>query len=178
MIDLKIETDGLQRAARALGATDALVRQAMRSAVGKITRWTRTRSARELSKRLAVQQKVLRPRIRTRRLRRTARGMEAGVWYGLNPVALIRLGARQTQTGVSARGRRRVEGAFIARASGGGQQVFKRKGRARLPIAVQVADIEARAADYLEHDLVDSRDVELQFRRVFEHEIQWRMRKR
>ncbi len=178
MIDLQVDTAGLQRAARELGATDALVRQAMRSTVGKMTRWTRTRSARELSKSLVVQQKVLRPRIRARRLRHTARGMEAAVWYGLNPVALIRLGARQTKAGVSARGGRRVAGAFIAQARGGRQQVFRRKGRARLPIAVQAADIEARAADYLEHDLVDSRAFEQQFRRVFEHEIQWRMRRR
>ena len=111
-------------------------------------------------------------------MRRTARGAEAGVWYGLNPVALIRLGARQTSTGVSARGGRKVDGAFIARARGGGAQVFKRKGRERLPIVVQAADIEARATDYIQDDLAGARAFEQQFHRVFEHEIQWQMRKR
>lgn len=178
MIALEIDAAGLQQAAHALGATGAQVQQAMRSTLGKMSRWARTRSARELSAGLAVPQKVLRPRIKVRGLRRTARGAETGIWYGLNPVALIRLGARQTRTGVSARGGRRVDGAFIAQARGGKQQVFRRKGRERLPIAVQTAAIEEKAADYLQHDLAESRAFEQQFRRVFEHELQWRMRKR
>lgn len=178
MIELQVDAAGLQQAAREMGATGAQVQQALRSTVGKMTRWARTRSVRDLGKGLVVPQKVLRPRVKARRLQRTARGAEAGVWYGLNPVALIRLGARQTRTGVSARGGRKVQGAFIARARGGGPQVFKRKGRERLPIAMQAADIEARAADYIQDDLAESRAFEQQFRRVFEHEIQWRMRKR
>lgn len=178
MIDLRVDAEGLQRAARDLGVTDVLVRQAMRSAVSKMARWARTRSARELGKGLAVPQKVLRPRVKVRRLRRTASRMESAVWYGLNPVALIRLGARQTKVGVSARGGRSTAGAFIAQARGGRQQVFKRKGRERLPITMQAADIEDRASDYLKHDLVESHAFEQQFRRVFEHEIEWRMRRR
>ena len=120
MIELQVDAVGLQQAARELGATGAQVQQALRSTVGKMTRWARMRSVRDLGKGLVVPQKVLHPRVKARRLRRTARGAESGVWYGLNPVALIRLGARQTRTGVSARGGRKVDGAFIARARGGG----------------------------------------------------------
>ena len=49
--------------------------------------------------------------------------------------------------------------------------MFRRKGRARLPIAVQTARIEAQTTDYLENDLSESRDFEQQFRQVFEHEL-------
>lgn len=49
--------------------------------------------------------------------------------------------------------------------------MFRRKGRARLPIAVQTARIEAQTTDYLENDLSGSRDFEQQFRQVFEHEL-------
>ncbi|MFC2523629.1 MAG: phage tail protein [Lautropia mirabilis] len=69
-------------------------------------------------------------------------------------------------------------GASIAQARRGKRQVFRRKGRARLPIAVQTARIEAQATDYLENDLSGSRDFEQQFRQVFEHELTWRMRRR
>ena len=113
MIDLHIDKAGLQRAAQELGATDAQVLQAMRSTISKMARWARSRSVRELAGGLVVPQKILRPRIKAQRLRRTATGAEAGVWYGLNPVALIRLGARRTRAGVSAKGGRHIEGAFI-----------------------------------------------------------------
>ena len=86
-------------------------------------------------------------------------------------MALIRLGARRTRAGVSAKGGRHIEGAFIAQARRGKRQVFRRKGRARLPIAVQTARIEAQTTDYLENDLSGSRDFEQQFRQVFEHEL-------
>ena len=85
----------------------------MRSTISKMTRWARSRSVWKLAGGLVVPQKILRPRIKAQRLRRTAMGAEAGVWYGLNPVALIRLGARRTRAGVSAKGGRHIEGAFI-----------------------------------------------------------------
>ena len=113
MIDLHIDKAGLQRAAQELGATDAQVLQAVCSTISKMARWARSRSVRELAGGLVVPQKILRPRIKAQRLRRTATGAEAGVWYGLNPVALIRLGARRTRAGVSAKGGRHIEGAFI-----------------------------------------------------------------
>ena len=113
MIDLHIDKAGLQRAAQELGATDAQVLQAVRSTISKMARWARSRSVRELAGGLVVPQEILRPRIKAQRLRRTATGAEAGVWYGLNPVALIRLGARRTRAGVSAKGGRHIEGAFI-----------------------------------------------------------------
>lgn len=110
MIDLHIDKAGLQRAAQELGATDAQVLQAVRSTISKMARWARSRSVRELAGGLVVPQKILRPRIKAQRLRRTATGAEADVWYGLNPVALIRLGARRTRAGVSAKGGRHIEG--------------------------------------------------------------------
>ena len=173
MVDLHSDKAGLQRAAQELGATDAQVLQAVRSTISNMARWARSRSVRELAGGLVVPQEILRPRIKAQRLQRTATGAEAGVWYGLNPVALIRLGARRTRAGVSAKG-----GAFIAQARRGKRQVFRRKGRARLPIAVQTARIEAQTTDYLENDLSESRDFEQQFRQVFEHELTWRMRRR
>lgn len=50
MIELEVDAAGLQQAARELGATGAQVQQALRSTVGKMTRWARTRSVRDLGK--------------------------------------------------------------------------------------------------------------------------------
>ena len=113
MVDLHSDKAGLQRAAQELGATDAQVLQAVRSTISNMARWARSRSVRELAGGLVVPQEILRPRIKAQRLRRTATGAEADVWYGLNPVALIRLGAGRTRAGVSAKGGRHIEGAFI-----------------------------------------------------------------
>ena len=118
MIDLHIDKAGLQRAAQELGATDAQVLQAVRSTISNMARWARSRSVRELAGGLVVPQEILRPRIKAQRLRRTATGAEAGVWYGLNPVALIRLGARRTRAGVSAKGGRHIEGPSLPRLAG------------------------------------------------------------
>lgn len=177
MISLQIDTSGMQRAAAQLDASTAQINAAMRSTLGKMARWSRTQSLRQLSSRLAIQQKLLRPRLKAGKVKRSARGAQVALWYGLNPVALIHLGARQTRQGVRARGGRQVDGAFIAQARNGKRQVFKRKGRARLPIAVQAAAIEEKASNYIEKDLADSRAFEQRFLKTFEHELQWRMRK-
>lgn len=178
MIEIRIDPREIEAAARHMAETPALVQAALRSTVSKMTRWARTRSVRELSSKLAIQQKVLRPRVKARKLRRTASGSETGIWYGLNPVALIRLDARKSGRGVSARGGRRVEGAFIAQGKGGHRQVFKRAGRARLPIKTQTAEIEKVSTDFVQDDLAQSHAFRQRFLQVFEHELEWRTRRR
>ncbi len=75
MIDLHIDKAGLQRAAQELGVTDTQVLQAVRSTISKMARWARSRSVRELAGGLVIPQKILRPRIKAQRLRRTATGL-------------------------------------------------------------------------------------------------------
>jgi hypothetical protein len=75
---------------------------------------------------------------------------------------------------VRAAGRRFVDGGFIASGKRGGRQVFKRKGRARLPIEKQRAEIEPKANTFLESKVVKAAEFEAQFFKTFEHELKWR----
>ena len=74
MIELQVDAAGLQQAAREMGATGAQVQQALRSTVGKMTRWARTRSVRDLSKGLVVPQKPERLRAPRHALPAAGRG--------------------------------------------------------------------------------------------------------
>jgi len=173
MIDLDLEAQGVYQVISDLQATEAQVQQALRSTLRKMASWMRTRSVRGLSTHLQIQQKVIRRRLRSFNLRTSPDGATITVWYGLNPISLIYLGARQNKSGVTA-GAHKRPGAFIARGAGGHRQVFKRRGGARLPLDKQRLDIEDKAVTFLEDKVIGDADFEAQFHKVFEHELTWR----
>lgn len=174
-MEIRIDASGLDDIARELRASPAQASAALRSTLRKMASWLRAQSVRGLSKALDVQQKVIRRRLRQFRLRTAEDGASIDIWYGLDPIALIHLGARQTRKGVRAR-RHIREGAFIATGRGGNRQVFKRRGRARLPIDKQTLDIEDRANVWIEDELIGTADFERRFLDTFEHELRWRMK--
>ena len=176
LVELDIRQDGLEQIVRDLAATEAQTTKAIRCTLVKMGAWLRTRSARGLSEELKMQQKVIRRRLKQFKVQARPDGATLKVWYGLDPVALIYLKAKQNATGVSANGGREVKSGFIARGRGGNLQVFKRKGDARLPIQKQSADVDIKARDFLERQVVSNAEFEAQFFRVFEHELTWRMR--
>lgn len=173
MIDIEVSADGLRQIQLDLAATEALATKALQSTLGKMAAWLRSKSVKGLSQHLTIQQKVMRRRLKSFRLTRKPGGGSITVWYGLDPIALIYLNAKQTRTGVSAMGGRFVSSGFIA-ATKGGRQVFKRRGKARLPIDKQRVDIEDKAATYIEDRLVGADEFEAQFFTIFERELKWR----
>jgi hypothetical protein len=175
MIDFEISSGDLQRLVLDLVATEAQAKKALNSTLRKMATWLKTRSLKGLSKTLQIQQKVMRRRLKSFRLKSTATGSSITIFYGLNPVALIYLQAKKGGGGIVASGGRSVSGGFIAKTPGGGQQVFKRIGSARLPIAKQSADVQEPSENYLEHQL-DAAAFEAQFFKTFEHELQWQTR--
>lgn len=177
LIELDLEAQGIQHVIHDLHASEAQVKQALRSTLRKMASWMRTKSVRGLSAHLQIQQKVIRRRLRSFNLKMTPDGGTVTVWYGLNPISLIYLGARQNKTGVTA-GAHKRPGAFIAKGSGDALQVFKRRGRARLPLDKQRLDVEDKANTYLEDKVIGDVDFEAQFHKTFEHELKWRTRTR
>jgi hypothetical protein len=174
MIDINIDARQLERVVVDLAATEVEVRKALNSTLRRMAAWVRTRSARGLSGELAIQQKIVRRRIKSARLQRQGDGASVKVWYGLNPISLIWLNPRQSGAGVKAAGGRFVDSGFIANGKRGGRQVFKRKGKARLPIEKQRAEIEPKAAGFLESRVLKAAEFEAQFFKTFEHELKWR----
>lgn len=171
MIQIDLDLKGRDEIVASLAATEKQVATAVRSTVRQLAGWLRTRATRGMSKELDIPIRVLRRRLKTLKLRTSADGSSMVLWFGLNPVGLIYLGAKQTKTGVTA-GKRKVPGAFIAKG-----QVFKRLGKPRYPIRVQRADIEDQAHVYLEDELLGSSDVEARFAQIFERELKWRTTK-
>lgn len=159
-----------------LGATEAQARKALRTTLSKMAAWLRAQSVKELSKELQVAMRVIRRRLKAVKFRASKDGGAATVWYGLDPVGLIWLGAKQTSSGVTAQGGRIVEGGFIATMKNGHKGVFKRRGTARLRIDEQAASIQTPAEKYVADLVVFSARFEAQFWKTFEHELKWQTR--
>lgn len=178
LLRLDIDTSQVQRLSLDLSATEDQAEKALLSTLGKLSKWLTSISVKRLSKHLDIPQHVLRRRIKKFSLRKTGGGGgQVQVFYGLNPVAVIDIDARQTRAGVSA-GKRRIKSAFIRRGRGGHVQVFKRRGAARLPIDKQVVDIDEAAQVFIEDHLLGTDEFEAQFFKLFEHELKWRTRTR
>lgn len=174
MIDIEVSPEGLQQITLDLAATEKQATKALQSTLTKMAAWLRSKSVKGLSEHLAIQQKVMRRRLKSFRLTRLAQGGQITVWYGLDPIALIYLNARQNKSGVAAMGGRFVASGFIAPTKGG-RQVFKRRGKARLPIDKQRAEIQDKANTYIEDRLVGTEEFEARFFTIFERELKWRM---
>lgn len=176
MIDWQLDAQDLDRVALQIVQTEAQAQKALTSTLRKMANWLRARSVKGMSAELAIQQKIIRRRLKATRLKKSARGSEIGVWFGLNPVALVYLQAKQDKRkggGVRAAGGRFVKGAFIARMPGEHRGVYSRRGKARLPIDQEAAEIESKTHDFIEHQTIDSAAFEAQFWKTFEHELKW-----
>lgn len=176
-LSVDIDGESIRALANAFEATDAQVEAAMRSTYAKMGRWLRARAMRGLSSKLRIRQKILRARVKTFRLQGgiVDGGAGAKVWFGLRPISLMRLNARESGKGVRADGGRYIEGAFIATLNGR-PQVLRRTGPGRLPIEVVGADIDDEATVYIEDDLIGTAEFDSQFFKFLEHEIRWRTR--
>lgn len=177
MISIQIDTKDMERAVAELAATPVQLERALRSTLRKMAAWARTRSVKGLSDTLKIQQKVIRRRLRRIKAKNTPGGVEVSIWYGLNPLALIHLQARETSTGVRASGGRFAKSAFKATAKNGKEQVFKRRGAARLPLEKQTTDIQDQAEKFLDGGLLRSAAFETQFYKTLDHELRWQTRK-
>lgn len=176
-IDISINASRIQALVDMLEASEGQAVAAFKSTMGKMARWVRTQSVRGLSKKLKLQQNILRKRLRTYRFLGASTSMRMGemkVWYGLNDIPLARLNPVQTGDGVRAMGGRFVKSAFILDRNGR-KEVVKRASNARLPIEVQYAKISNEATTYIEDFVLVSQEFERRFFEIFEHELRWRM---
>jgi hypothetical protein len=184
VIHIAIDEHGLEAIEAFLAATPKQVDAAMSSTLTKMARWLQTKSIRELAKHLELPQKEVRRRLRTFRLTKVAGGKGVRVWYGLDPMGMIHLNARQNKQGVSAYGGRFVKSAFIANGRAGmngpassNKQVFIREGKARLPIKKVTVELGDKAQTYIDEHLLGSALFVEQFYKIFEHELTWRQQK-
>lgn len=108
---------------------------AIARALNKSIVTVRSASVKEIAKNVGLSQKDVRAVMGTKLATRT--DLEASVTVTGKRIPLLKFRARQTRAGVSYRlsgGRGQAPGAFIATMRSGHQGVFRRRGRARLPI--------------------------------------------
>lgn len=135
-----IKSGDLEATVKKLRLPDDVLRQIMRRAVTKTTRWARTRMRRLFSKSTKISSKIFKGRMKLDI--ESAEYGHARVWVGLNPISLRRLKPKKVPIGVKTSSVT-VPGGFI---SGSGGEVFKRRGRSRLPIDKQYFDIHQQAS--------------------------------
>jgi hypothetical protein len=172
---LDMDATSLAALADSFEASEEQFQAALRSTYGKMGRWLRAKSIKGLSSELKIQQKILRARVKAFRLHGGISSASEGakVWYGLKSIPLARLNPVETPRGVRASGGRFVEGAFIAN-YGGQRQVLKRRGKGRLPLEIQVADIAEPSTVYIEDQLIGTAEFDRRFFSFLEHELKWR----
>lgn len=175
---LNIDQRELDRLLIELDATDKIVTKALRSTVGRMSSWLKTRAARVVSKELKLKVSGIRKRMKNIKFKPSSDGGAGGVWIGLNPIDLKYLSAVQDSRGVTVRKQGiSIKGAFMGPRPGVKSEkyrgvVFKRKGRQRLPIEKQEWEIKKRAEDALDDNVFAG--FEAQFYKVFERELKWR----
>lgn len=175
LVHLDIDADQLQRVVGDLAATERQAQQALNSTLPKMAAWLRGKSVKGLAGAVDVPQKIIRRRLRTFRLTKNAGGSSITVWYGLDAVGMIYLNAKQGRAGVKAYGGRFLKSAFIANGANGNRQVFKRRGKGRLPIDKQTASIAEKAETFIEDRMIGTAEFEARFFQIFERELTWRM---
>lgn len=97
----------------------------------KVIRWKHDAQGQKTQKRRVTVQKA------------NKRRLGAYIYFRTRAIPAILVGARQTKAGVRTRAKT-YTGAFINNATGGGKQVYKRRGRKRYPIDVQKIEIVHR----------------------------------
>lgn len=138
-------TGDLKRYRRALSEVQRReIPGAARPAINRTARSLRTRIARRVAAEAGVSVSVVRNRIQIT----TAKGRELAALLRTRfwPVPVIRLGARETRTGVTVRGIGKLAGRFIATMPSGHTGVFRRRGRERLPITEEKVRLQPGAS--------------------------------
>ncbi len=111
------------------------LQRAVDRALRKTARWLETHSKRELGRELKLPIRVLSIRFQ-HVLQLKGQQKSAVVWFGVNPIEARYLGsARQNRRGTRV-GRHQFDLAFTASMKNAHKNVFRRKGRERLPIEV------------------------------------------
>lgn len=145
MITFSTNDRAIKELSQALGGSDKKIRQQLKIAVNAVSRKVKSQIAKEIGRELATPQKNIKPTIAIAQKATATR----------NPTAIVRqsktkriplrdFGAKQNKTGTSYKTSKRKGRKHIARAFQGPRpgvvstktrgRVFKRKGKARLPI--------------------------------------------
>ncbi|MCX5619916.1 hypothetical protein [Bombella pollinis] len=170
-------TEGWERFQRRIDQflpTEDMLCRALSSTNVRISRMIRAKAARELTEKLGMPRAAIYHRFKSFQTRTRIR--EGKFWMGLDGVPFIQLRPVESGRGVKTQdGSYYEEGAFITRRRTGKRllAVFKRTGKARLPVTVPRVDIYDPCLLWLTQQ-INHPDFQRDYFRRLEHEIKWR----
>lgn len=159
MIGFDIDAGDIQKIAREFDASEKDLRRAAARALSRTSRTLRTRARKDLREGLNLRAAaILKARLRLAKYRAQGRGLGAArLWVGTNdlPSAAFKGKPRETASGAQLGGRS-FDGAFVGRGEFSGKRiVFKRRGRARLPIRAVTVPVQDEMNAILEAQVMD-----------------------
>ena len=122
---ITFDVSELEKVAASSGLTPDEVKEILRLAMDDTAMWANKESAKDLGRALSVPYPVMRKRIKAKR---SGKGKDARIWYGINALGLKYLKPKQDGSGVSTTAKS-VPGAFIVPKLN--SHVFKRTGEKR-----------------------------------------------
>jgi hypothetical protein len=157
MIGFDIDERQLRGIADEFEASEKDLRRAFSRALSRTSTRLRTQARKHLREGLNLRAAaVLKARLRLARYRPRGSGMGAArLWVGTNdlPASAFKGTPRETATGARVGGRS-FEGAFVGRGSDSGKRlVFRRRGRARLPVAQETVPVQDEMDQVLERQV-------------------------
>lgn len=155
----------LERLALEFAATEKQIQAAGCRAVTKLGRWMKAVVLRECSRDTGIPRKALKGRLKMSVDRVSS---STRLWVGRNAIPLSALNPRQTRSGVTAGPVQRPHAFMLPNKRG---PVFKRDGRARLPISVQYEDISRDIERVLQTEIYP--EAEGKFLHFFRQELRW-----
>ena len=176
MIGLDIDAGEIQRIAREFDASEKDLRRASARALSRTSRTLRTRVRKALREGLELRSAaILKARLRLAKFRAQGNRMGAArLWVGTNDLPAGAFKGKPRQTAGGARvGKREFEGAFVGTSDTSARQmVFRRKGRARLPIYRVTVPVQEDMNAILERQVMD--DASALFFKNFRAEVRAR----
>ena len=175
MMELQIDEAQMRSIADKLGASEEDIKRAHSRALSKTSRALRTQARKALREGLKLRAAaVLNARLKLVRFRPRGRSLGGALlWTGTNdlPARAFKGKPRQTATGAGIGGRS-FKGAFVGTGQNSDAKIiFRRKGKARLPVYAETVSIVEEAEPILE-DVY--RDVAAIFFKNFKSEIRAR----
>ena len=159
---------------QALTATDKQLQVAAIRAINKTARWARTQVARQTAKALSVNVSAVRQGLVLVRAKQSNPHSVVGLSKGSGVIKAKQLGSvTQNASGVRA-GRRQFDRAFLATMPNGHQGVFRRRGKARLPIQEVQLVVTGKMKQVM--DDLASGPAFKQFELIFERELRYLLR--
>lgn len=154
MLHFDVDYKQLLNVAEELQASQKQFKAALSRACNRTAATLRKMSGRGLKDELQLRTlAVLRKRLKSIKLKGSQQGLS--LWYGLNdlPVSSFKGRAKKTADGAEFKGEK-FDGGFIGRSTVKGKRtVFKRAGKARLPIVEQLMPIKDKADIFIEDEI-------------------------